>query len=260
LKEETGAFVGYVVLFRDLSEIQRLKEEVARNQRLAAVGRLAAGVAHEIRNPLSSIKGFATYFKERYREVPQDQKTAEIMIQEVDRLNRVIGQLLEFARPMSIRKTKESIPKIIRQTLKLVEGDARRRGIELRTNIPADFPKVMFDADKIKQVLMNLYLNGIEAMANGGTLTAEVWKDNRNQNAVIAIEDTGEGISMQNLPHVFDPFFTTKPSGTGLGLAIVHKTIESHGGEIKVEGRPGGGTRFTFWLPLGPSVREGVKA
>lgn len=259
LQEETGAFVGCVVLFRDLSEIQRLKEEVTRNQRLAAVGRLAAGVAHEIRNPLSSIKGFATYFKERYKEVPQDQKTAEIMIQEVDRLNRVIGQLLEFARPMSISKTQESLPGIIRQTLKVVEGEARRKGIEFQTRIPADFPDVMLDADKIKQVLLNLCLNSVEAMANGGTLAAEVQKDDQNNRALIVIEDTGEGISAENLPHVFDPFFTTKPSGTGLGLAIVHKTIESHGGEANVASRPGGGARFSFWLPLESSGREGVE-
>src|SRR5271157_4269202 len=127
LEEDDGKFLGFVMLFRDITEVQHLKKEMERSQRLASVGSLAAGIAHEIRNPLSSIKGFATFFKERYRNNPEDQKTAEIMIQEVERLNRVIGQLLEFAKPMEMKKRWTSIQEVIRHTLKMIEGQAKTK-------------------------------------------------------------------------------------------------------------------------------------
>ena len=254
LQEESGVFLGHVILFRDLSEIRHLKEEVERNQRLAAVGRLAAGVAHEIRNPLSSIKGFATYFKERYREVPEDQKTAEIMIQEVERLNRVIGQLLEIARPVSIQKRPTSLQTLIRHSLKMIEGDTLEKGIRIDLNIAPEIGEVLVDPDRIKQVLLNLYLNAIEAMEQDGILSVEVLQDKDSKNVQLHISDTGKGIREQNLTHIFDPFFTTKSSGTGLGLAIVHNIIESHGGEVRVTSRLGEGTMVTILLPTSMEV------
>ena len=249
LKEEKGAFLGHVILFRDLSEVKQLKDEIARSERLASIGRLAAGVAHEIRNPLSSIKGFATYFKERYREIPEDRKTAEIMIQEVERLNRVIGQLLEFARPMNIEKKPTSLRALVQHSLKMIEADALRKGIKINTSISPDIKEALIDPDKIKQVFLNLYLNAFEAMENGGTLFVELRKDDRARAVRIIISDTGTGIKDEDLARVFDPYFTTKSSGTGLGLAIVHKVIESHGGEVQVENRPGEGTAVTILLP-----------
>jgi len=249
LKEEKGAFLGHVILFRDLSEVKQLKDEIARSERLASIGRLAAGVAHEIRNPLSSIKGFATYFKERYREIPEDRKTAEIMIQEVERLNRVIGQLLEFAHPMNIEKKPTSLRALVQHSLKMIEADAHRKGIKINTSISPDIKEALIDSDKIKQVFLNLYLNAFEAMENGGTLFVELREDDRARAVRIIISDTGTGIKDEDLARVFDPYFTTKSSGTGLGLAIVHKIIESHGGEVRVESRPGEGTAVTILLP-----------
>jgi two-component system sensor histidine kinase HydH len=249
LQDETGASLGYVILFRDLSEIRQLKREIERNQRLASVGKLAAGIAHEIRNPLSSIKGFATYFKERYRGVPEDQKTAEIMIQEVERLNRVIGQLLEFARPMSIKKKPVSLATLVQDSMKMIEADAHRKGIRLHVGGIPDIEEVSIDPDRIKQVFLNLYLNALEAMQNGGTLSVELRRNDVSNNVEITISDTGTGIKEAYLPHVFDPYFTTKSSGTGLGLAIVHKIIESHGGTVRVKSRHGTGTTVAIILP-----------
>jgi len=249
LQEESGIFLGYVILFRDLSEIRHLKEEIERNQRLAAIGRLAAGVAHEIRNPLSSIKGFATYFKERYREVPEDQRTAEIMIQEVERLNKVIGQLLEIARPVSIQKKPTSLQGLIRHSLRIIEGDTQAKAIKIDLNVSPEIGEVSIDPDRIKQVLLNVYLNAVEAMEQGGTLSVEALQERDSKNVKLVISDTGTGIKEEDLAHVFDPFFTTKSSGTGLGLAIVHKIIESHGGEVQVKSRPGEGTSVTILLP-----------
>ena len=249
LKEEKGAFLGHVILFRDMSEVKQLKDEIARSERLASIGRLAAGVAHEIRNPLSSIKGFATYFKERYREIPEDQKTAEIMIQEVERLNRVIGQLLEFASPMNIEKKPTFLHALVQHSLKMIEADAHRKGIKINTSISPDIKEALIDPDKIKQVFLNLYLNAFEAMENGGTLFVELRKDVRARAVRIIISDTGTGIKDEDLARVFDPYFTTKSSGTGLGLAIVHKIIESHDGEVRVENRRGKGTTVIILLP-----------
>ena len=248
LKDDAGGQLGWIILFRDLTEIQHLKSEVARSRHLASIGTLAAGVAHEIRNPLSSIKGFATYFKERYRDVPEDLSTAEIMIQEVERLNRVIGQLLEFARPMTVQKEPASLERVIKHSLKLIEGDAHAKGLEIIFHNNTLTREAWVDTDRITQVLLNLYLNAIESMEKGGVLKVELDLDENNRFR-ITVSDTGKGIPEKDLPNLFDPYFTTKSSGTGLGLAIVHKIIESHGGEIRIETNTGAGTTVTVLLP-----------
>lgn len=257
LKGEDDSAVSWVILFRDLTEIQHLKKEIARTQRLASIGRLAAGVAHEIRNPLSSIKGFATYFKERYREIPEDHKIAEIMIQEVERLDRVIGQLLEFARPMNIQKKTASLEDVIKDSLKMVEAEARQRRIKVDFSSDPQTKEVRIDTDRIRQVLLNLYLNAIAAMESGGVLSVELRQDDDIGRFRIIVSDSGTGIKHEDLPHLFDPYFTTKSSGTGLGLAIVHKIIESHGGEVSVESRYGEGATVTIEFPYD---REGSTA
>lgn len=251
LEGDDGTPLGHIILFRDLTEIQELKREVERAQRLASLGRLAAGIAHEIRNPLSSIKGFATYFGERYKDVPEDRSTAEIMVQEVERLNRVIGQLLEFARPMRVQRKPTSLQSLVQHALKMVERDAKAKHIRIHTSLSPEVHEVSIDPDRINQVFLNLYLNAIEAMENGGTLSVVLRPDEDPGRVKIAISDTGAGIKKEDLVHVFDPYFTTKPSGTGLGLAIVHKIIESHRGEVRVESEPGRGTTVSITLPVG---------
>jgi len=246
---DRGELLGEVLLFRDLTEVQELKKEVERNQRLASIGRLAAGIAHEIRNPLSSIKGFATYFKERYQDVPEDKKTAEIMVQEVERLNRVIGQLLEFSRPIKLNKVRADIHEMITHSLTMVQKQAEDRGVAITTNLSPAIEEVSLDPDRISQVLLNLYLNALEAMEQGGTLHIGLFLDKECGRVKIVVSDTGIGIKEEDLVHVFDPYFTTKQSGTGLGLAIVHRIIEAHKGEVKVESEVGKGTTVTIILP-----------
>lgn len=248
-QEDSGLPVS-VILFRDLTELKNLKEEVARSERLASIGRLAAGVAHEIRNPLSSIKGFATYFRERYQDVPEDRQTADIMIQEVQRMNRVVGQLLEFARPVTVEKKVISLSVLVRRSLKMIEGDAKVKKISLEMKTDDENLSVQVDPDSIQQVLLNLYLNSLEAMDNGGRLTVLCGLNETGTGVEIKVTDTGSGISEENLSNLFDPYFTTRPSGTGLGLAIVHKIIESHQGEVVVESRVGEGTSVTITLPV----------
>jgi two-component system sensor histidine kinase HydH len=249
LFEADGAFLGSVVLFLDLTEIRHLKKEIARSQRLASLGNLAAGVAHEIRNPLSSIKGFATYFKERYRDNPADAETADIMVQEVERLNRVITQLLDFARPVTLEQKLTALPPLISHSLKMIAGQAEVKHIAIQTDM-SDCPEVMIDADKMKQVLLNLFLNALEMMTAGGILQVNV-KAVGEHAVHIVISDSGPGIDRKHLAHIFDPYFTTRSAGTGLGLSIVHKIIEAHDGEIRVESTPGAGAVFTILLPIG---------
>ena len=250
LEGDDGTFLGYVILFRDLIEVQHLKREIERNRRLASLGRLAAGIAHEIRNPLSSIKGFATYFRERYKKIPEDQKIAEIMVQEVERLNRVIGQLLEFARPVEINKKPTSIHTVIQHSLKMIQRQAQEKNIIISTNLSPEIKNVSVDADRINQVLLNLYINSIEAMEHGGKLSVELSWDENSKTAKITVSDTGAGIKKEDMAHIFDPYFTTKQSGTGLGLAIVHKIIDSHKGEVRVKSESGKGTTVSILLPV----------
>lgn len=249
LHGEDRSFWGYVYIFRDLSEVRRLQREVERSKRLAALGNLAAGVAHEIRNPLSSIKGFATYFRDRFKDQPKDQDTARTMIQEVERLDRVIGQLLEFARPSDLKVTPVNVPELIKHALKLVEGDAGARDVVVTSDIAPDLEPVYMDPDRMSQVLLNLYLNAIQAMDHGGKMEIRVTRDEKRKQTKVAVSDSGPGIDPTDLERIFDPYFTTKPGGTGLGLAIVHKILEAHGGDVQVRSEQHKGTTVTLVLP-----------
>jgi len=240
---------GSVVLFKDQSEIEQLRKQVIRSQRLATVGQLAAGVAHEVRNPLSSIKGFATYFKERYRNAPEDQQIADLMIQETDRMNRVVGQLLEFSRPVSLRKSEVSVPELVHGAVQLVARKANEAGLTIDTQIGDDLPALSVDPDKLRQVLLNLCLNSIEAMEPGGNLSVVAEEHGAQGGILIRISDTGGGVDETHLPHIFDPYFTTKSAGTGLGLAIAHNIMDAHGGQIRIQSRVGEGTEVSLIFP-----------
>ena len=249
LRDDEGALIGRIALVRDLSELQHLRSEVERSQRLAAVGSLAAGVAHEIRNPLSSLKGFATYFRQRYGGVPDDVKIADIMIQEVDRLNRVISELLEFSRPMELKRTKKDLAGLVRHTLGTIEGQLRDKGITVKEDMSPGLPEAAVDPDRMTQVFLNLFLNAMAAMDREGILSVGVARQD-GRTLRVSVSDTGTGVRKEDLGRVFDPYFTTKSSGTGLGLAIVHRIVEAHGGEIRLESEPGKGTTFTILLPI----------
>jgi len=248
LRDDEGKRIGRIALLRDISELQHLRREVERSQRLAAVGSLAAGVAHEIRNPLSSLKGFATYFRQRYGEVPDDVRVADIMIQEVDRLNRVITELLEFSRPMELKRKATDLAGLVRHTLGTIEGQVREKGITIKADLPTGLPVASIDPDRMTQVFLNLFLNALAAMDKGGVLSVGVTRHDED-NLRVSVTDTGMGIRKEDIGRVFDPYYTTKPSGTGLGLAIAHRIVEAHGGEIRLESEPGKGTTLTIFLP-----------
>ena len=238
------------------SSLDLMKAEVERSRRLAAVGKLAAGVAHEIRNPLSSIKGFATWFRERYNDRDKDREVADVMIQEVERLNRAVTQLLELSKPLHVTKTLLNIEEIFAHSIKLIAQELDEKGVtvDLQVDRSLKQKQIMSDPDRLSQILLNLYLNAIQAMEeHGGTLgiLATETGSGTGKGLLLEVSDTGRGIDAADLEHIFDPYFTNRPGGTGLGLAMVHRAIEALGAEIRVESEKGKGTRFFIKLPLG---------
>jgi two-component system sensor histidine kinase HydH len=243
-----GDAVGQVFILRDLGEVRQLQEEVRRQEKLAALGGLAAGVAHEIRNPLSSIKALATFFAGQFAHGSEGREAAAVMTQEVDRLNRAITELLEFARPTDVKPQAAEIPPLIERSLQLVRQDAAERDIRIETRIGDNLCPVWIDPDRFAQCLLNLYLNAIEAMETGGRLTVACRSD-QGREIEVAVSDTGPGIDPEHRRQIFDPYFTTKTKGTGLGLAIVHKIVEALDGRLVVESTPGRGSRFVMRMP-----------
>ena len=224
-----------------------LQQQLRRSERLSALGNLAAGIAHEIRNPLSSIKGFATFLLGKV-EKEQDAHAAHMLIREVDRLNRVVSGLLEFARPDAVRLAPTELAPVVRHALKLCASDAASKNIDVRFTPPQALLLVAADADKLAQALLNLFLNAIQAMDTGGALEISSCHEPNTGNVLLRIADTGTGIAPEALTAIFDPYVTGRASGTGLGLAIVHRIVEQHGGEIRVESELGKGSAFFVLL------------
>ncbi|MDK9708335.1 MAG: ATP-binding protein [Desulforhopalus sp.] len=247
---EDGQYIGYMFVLKDLSELRLLELKIRQREKLAAIGDLAAGIAHEVRNPLSSIKGYVTYSGSLFPKDSENRRTAEITAEEVDRVNRVISELLEFARPSDLKLKTTDIVKLIEHATGIVAQEAAFAGVTMVKQFGHNPPPVMIDPDRITQVILNLLINAVQAMEKGGQLTVETRRE--NESIVIDISDTGPGISPKDQSNVFNPYFTTKKKGTGLGLAIVHKIVEDHGGSIRIHSEEGHGTRVSMRLPFHP--------
>jgi two-component system sensor histidine kinase HydH len=257
IRDEDGTALGQVFLLRDIAQMKRLQQEARRNERLAALGNLAAGVAHELRNPLSSIKGLAVFLAGKVASGAPTQ-AAKTMVQEVDRLDRVVTQLLDFSRPGSPRLARTDLNDVVRHTLTLASSDALAKNIEVDflPETDVDAVAVLGDAEELTQALLNLVLNAIQSMDDGGTLRIRLERRPGDDGAPVvamAVTDTGSGMTPEIQASIFTPYFTTKPSGTGLGLAIVRKIVESHGGRMEVESSPGQGSTFRVLLPAIPT-------
>lgn len=244
---QDGLFLGHLFILHDTAEVKRLQNEVKRNERLTALGNLAAGIAHEIRNPLSSIKGLATYIASR--EQAGVAEAARTMIEEADRLNGVVSELLDFARPAAIIKTPQNINLLVRDALRLVGSDIQTGQIQTELIQNDVLPLVMVNPEKLTQALLNLFINAIQAMEPGGLLQIQI-RNNNDGHFSIAVKDNGRGIAEDLQAALFTPYFTTKPGGTGLGLAIADQIVEAHGGIISIVSAPGTGSTFTITLPL----------
>ncbi len=257
---ENGECEGIIIVFRDLSEIKKLQEEIRRKDRLATIGEIVAGVAHEIRNPLFGITSVVQVLSGEVHYNETHQELISAMLSETRRLNALLDDLLFYGRPTRLSLTPTDLAAIWEETLELVEKDLEKRKVRVIRSYEKGAPFLDVDQDKIKQVFLNLLKNAIEATPDGGNITIEI----RGQGAEaishqpsaskgfveISVSDTGPGIPPENLEKVFDPFFTTKPRGAGLGLAISRKIVEDHGGHIEVRSSPGQGATFTVRLPL----------
>lgn len=242
--------MGKVLLISDVTEIRSLEQRMRESERLAAVGRMAGGVAHEVRNPLSSIKGLALLLKNKFPQGSKEQATAELLIQETERMNRTITEMLSFTRPSVLHLERIDIGRLLEKSIALIRAEAMENRIETTLEVQPDLKPVLGDADRLQQVLMNVFINGIQAMEKGGRLAITLKNRDEAGEVELKIRDTGPGIEPELLSQVFYPYFTTKQAGTGLGLAISQKIIADHGGSIELESESGNGTTVIIQLPV----------
>ena len=260
-REEPNGLVG---VFKDLTQIRDLEDEMRRKEWLANLGEMSAGMAHEIRNPLGALAGAMQMLRKDAAADATDRRLMDIAIREATRLDAIITEFLQYARPPALNLAEHNINKILAETLDLVQHEARnRKRVTIATSLAGGSLLAQVDQNQMRQVFWNLATNAFDAMPEGGQLTIttgcrHVDAAGRKGDVVeIAFQDTGEGIAAENLDKIFLPFFTTKKQGSGLGLAAVHRIVDLHGGWIKVENHPPHGARFVVCLPR--SGDDGVR-
>jgi two-component system sensor histidine kinase PilS (NtrC family) len=261
---EQGAETGLVGVFKDLTQIRDLEEEMRRKEWLASLGEMSAGMAHEIRNPLGALAGAMQMLRKDLQADETSRHLMDIAIREAARLDGIITEFLQYARPPALNLGEADLNKVLAETLDLVQHEARTRtNITIATALTEGALPGQVDQDQMKQVFWNLATNAFDAMPHGGRLMIATGCRNvdvggRKAEVVeISFHDTGEGIPRKNLDKIFLPFFTTKRHGSGLGLAAVHRIVDLHGGWIKVESEEGHGTRFVVCVPR--SADAGVR-
>lgn len=248
LSEDEG-LLGAVEIFRDITELRQLERQMQHQQRMAALGEMAAGVAHEMRNPLGTIEGFARLLKsdlERH-ELPQFSRLAERIVEGTQNLNYVITSLLDYARPLNLQCEMFSVRPVVRSLRDYLSGSALQAEVELFVEEPPEGLQMRGDQRQLRHVLINIGRNAIEACEPGGVvrISFHVYQGE----VAFKVANNGAGISPEDQERLFDPFFTTKPTGTGLGLSFCHKIVEAHGGEILVQSDDSNGTLFDVIIP-----------
>ncbi len=251
-----GPQTGLVGVFKDLTQIRDLEEEMRRKDWLASLGEMSAGMAHEIRNPLGALAGAMQMLRRDATGDETNGRLMDIAIREATRLDNIITEFLQYARPPALNLAEHDLNKVLAETLDLVQHEARARSnIKIVTTLADETLAAQVDQDQLRQVFWNMATNAFDAMPEGGQLTIatscrHIDVAGRKSDVIeIAFQDTGEGIPKQNLDKIFLPFFTTKKEGSGLGLAAVHRIVDLHGGWIKVDSRAGHGSRFVVCMP-----------
>jgi signal transduction histidine kinase len=241
----------YADLQAALQHEQSARAQLVQSEKLAALGRIVASVAHELNNPLQAIQNALYLIRVSNQLDDQSQEDLKVALNEASRMADLISRLRETYRPTSKEEFHfESINTIFEEVQKLISSHLARNNITYRFNPNADLPLIPVIRDQIKQVVLNMCLNGVEAMPNGGTLMVSTHYASKKSQVFFKISDTGAGIPADVLPYIFDPFVTTKEIGTGLGLAITYDIIRRHNGHIEVDSESGKGSQFTVWLPL----------
>jgi two-component system sensor histidine kinase PilS (NtrC family) len=261
---EQGKQTGLVGVFKDLTQIRDLEEEMRRKEWLASLGEMSAGMAHEIRNPLGALAGAMQMLRKDAIEDETNRRLMDIAIREATRLDSIITEFLQYARPPALNLAEHDLNKVLAETLDLVQHEARTRTkITIVTSLATGVLTALVDQDQIRQVFWNMATNACEAMPDGGQLTISTScrhvdaRGRKGDVIEVAFQDTGEGIPTENIDKIFLPFFTTKKEGSGLGLAAVHRIVDLHGGWIKVESQEREGSRFVVCMPCsgGAGVR-----
>jgi len=238
-----------MVLERARSDSERLHARLREAERLATAGELAAGMAHEIRNPLAAILNATALLTDETLTSEERASTLTALRSEARRLNRILSDFLQFARPQQARRAPGDIREVVQHVSSLIREDrSRAPRVDVRVAVDPAVPRFAFDRDQLTQVLWNVALNAVEAMNGRGRLSLEV--NRRNGDVALSVSDTGAGIAAENLPRVFEPFYTGKPNGSGLGLTIAERIVGAHGGRIEIDSEVGHGTRVTLLFPL----------
>jgi len=254
LKSQGETVLGAVLIATDLTEAKKTEEWMRRVDRLSSLGQLSAGVAHEIRNPLASINFNIQLLSKR---IQPDEKTIRIInnsLAGVERIKGLVKGMLDFSRPAPPQLKRESIHRAVEDAISLMDSQFSKHGIRVVQKLAAEAPDITFDSRQIQQVFVNILLNALQAMPEGGTVTVESSLGDETKELSrylsVYISDTGAGIPREHFSKIFDPFFTTKPEGTGLGLSIAHKVLEQHGAQIEIRSRVGQGTMFIIRFPI----------
>ncbi len=243
IADRDGNRLGFVKTFQDLSELSALREQVRQIDRLAAIGEMAATVAHEIRNPLGGIRGFATFLAQDTPEDDPRHRLVQKILTGTSSLEKVVSGLLEYTRPVELKLVPTSCAAIAQAALRYMEYDPSR--ITIFTEVDLDL-RILADADKIRQVLMNVLMNAVQSITARGEIRVSAEAD---ENLVhLVVQDTGCGMKEEELKQIFSPFYTTKEKGTGLGMAVSQKIVDGHGGVLSAHSEPGKGTRIAIQL------------
>ncbi len=255
-----GEVIGTILVLRDLTNVRELEEAVRHADRLSTLGTLAAGLAHEIKNPLGGIKGAAQLLERELSEESEMRDYTRVVLKEVQRVNRIVDELLELASPRKLKLDQVNLHKILGDIIILQRRTIEGKPVAIQQQFDPSIPPILADEGLMTQLFLNLIKNAVEAVGESGTIrvTSKVWSDysmthkgeRRSRMVAVEVSDDGPGIKKDQLEHLFTPFFTTKAKGTGLGLAICQKIVSEHRGLIKVDSDPGRGTTFTVMLPL----------
>ncbi|MFE5322581.1 ATP-binding protein [Paenibacillus sp. NPDC056579] len=251
LRDDDHQIAGAYIIFKDVTNLRSLEEQVQRSDRLAMIGQIAAGTAHEIRNPLTSIKGFLQVLRKTLSEQGLERECGytDVMLTEMNRINELVNEFLLLSKPKNVSYTSVHLSQVVRDILPIINNEAILHGVIVQCELSDQLPMVIADREMLKQVFLNICKNGIEAMGDGGRLTITERVDPEERKVNIEIHDTGPGIPLFVIDKIFDPFFTTKEEGTGLGLSICQRIIHDIGGHIRVSSK-GFGTTFTLSIPF----------
>ena len=246
---ERGAPIGALLTVRDAESVRRLGNEIELSRRLAAIGRLTSGVAHEVKNPINAIVIHLEILRERIVNLdPDSRRHMDVINKEIHRLDRVVKSLIDFSRPIELKLTSLDLRSLAAEVIALAAPEAHAEHVEMVQNLGAQPLLIRVDPDLMKQAILNVVLNGIQAMPDGGTLTLRAFAT--SQAAVLEIEDTGPGISPEIRDKIFNLYFTTKQSGSGIGLALTFRALQFHNGAVELDSEPGKGATFRLMLPL----------